>query len=144
MEGHTVCWVDIPVKDLERSIAFYTKVLGAEVTKQSRSGLEFGLLPHEDNVSGCLYASKDNQPSITGLLVYLSVEGRLDAAIEAARSNGGRLLQPKESIAPYGFRAILSTRKVTESRCIPPLRNDALLARLCARGRRKSIARRVI
>ena len=107
MEGHTVCWVDIPVKDLERAIAFYTKVLGAEVTKQSRSGLKFGLLPHEDNVSGCLYASKDNQPSIAGLLVYLSVEGRLDAAIEAARSNGGRLLQPKESIAPHGFRAII-------------------------------------
>jgi uncharacterized protein len=108
MKGHTICWTDIPVTDLKRAIAFYSVVLDTEVTKQSAPGFEFGLLPHEnENVSGCLYVAEDNQPSETGPLVYLSVEGRLDAAVEVARSRGGKVLKEKEPIGPYGFRAII-------------------------------------
>ncbi len=111
MKGHTICWTDIPVKDLGRAIAFYSAVLGSKVTKQTAPGFEFGLLPHDDekeNVSGCLYVGEDNEPSLKGPLVYLSVAGRLDDAIETARKSGGKVLKPKESIEPHGFRAIIA------------------------------------
>ena len=46
-------------------------------------------------------------PSHHGAMVYLSVEGRMDAALGAATKVGGKVLQPKHSIAPHGFRAII-------------------------------------
>lgn len=106
--GNTVCWVDIPVVDLDRAIRFYAAVLGREVRKESGPGFEFGLLPHtEDNVAGCLAVLPDSEPSATGPLVYLSVEGRLDEAVAAARAGGGRIVQERHSIGPHGHRAVL-------------------------------------
>jgi predicted enzyme related to lactoylglutathione lyase len=108
MSKNTVVWTDIPVIDLNRAVAFYSKVLGEPVTLQKMEGFEFGLLPHpKDSVSGCLVVSSDNKPSRTGPLLYLSVNGRLDTAAKAAAENGGEVLQPKHPIGPYGFRAIV-------------------------------------
>src|SRR5436309_5634505 len=107
-KGHTICWTDVPVNDLDRAIQFYSAVLGTPVTKQSMPGMEFGLLPHaNENVSGCLVKTEDNQPSEHGPLVYLSVEGRLDDAIRAVQKGGGKILKDKQPIGPYGFRAII-------------------------------------
>jgi predicted enzyme related to lactoylglutathione lyase len=107
MEGQTICWTDIPVIDLDRAILFYSAVLGAPVTKESQPGMEFGLLPHDDNVSGCLTLGSDNQPSLVGPLIYLSVDGRLDAAVAAVTANGGEVMQAKHQIGPYGYRAVV-------------------------------------
>ena len=106
-KGNTICWADIPVSDLERAIAFYGAILDAPVSKQSECGMEFGLLPHKEKVSGCLVVVEDNQPSKTGPLVYLSVEGRLDDAVKAVGEHGGEILQEKHAIGPYGHRAVI-------------------------------------
>ena len=107
MSQNTLCWTDIPVTDLDRAIAFYSAVLGAEVTKFSM-GCDMGLLPHADqNASGCLVVSKDNRPSLNGPLIYLSTDGRLDDAVEAAKNGGGKVLVEKHQIGPYGFRAVI-------------------------------------
>jgi predicted enzyme related to lactoylglutathione lyase len=106
--NNTICWTDIPVTNLDRAIAFYSAVLGQPVAKQTMPQGEFGLLPHADtNVSGCLCIMPDCQPSQNGPLVYLSTEGRLDAAVEAARANGGKVLRDKHQIGPHGFRAVI-------------------------------------
>jgi predicted enzyme related to lactoylglutathione lyase len=87
------------VTNLDRAIKFYSAVLGQEVSKMSEGGMAYGLLRHEEqNASGCLCVSSDsvgtgNKPSQSGPLVYLSVDGRLDDAVGAARENGGKLLQ---------------------------------------------------
>ena len=86
---NTFCWIDIPVIDLDRAIAFYAAVLNADVQKISEHNFEFGLLPHtEQNVSGCLTVMTDRKPSANGPLVYLNVEGRLDAAVAAVEKQG--------------------------------------------------------
>ena len=70
MSFNTVCWADIPVKNLDRAIAFYTAVLRSAVSKEG--GFTFGLLPHsEQNASGCLVEMEDNEPAQKGPLVYL-------------------------------------------------------------------------
>ena len=105
---NTICWTDIPVTDLDRAIAFYSAVLADPVTRQKAGAdFEFGLLPHKETASGCLVVCKDNKPSETGPLVYLSVEGRLDAAVEVVKSQGGTVLQEKHQIGPYGFRVLI-------------------------------------
>jgi uncharacterized protein len=107
--SHSVVWVDIPVLDLERAIAFYSGVLGREVTKEGGPGFQFGLLPHAGNdVAGCLYVSDgENAPSRTGPLIYLNAEGRLEQAVQLAVQLGGQLLQPPHQIGPHGFKAIV-------------------------------------
>lgn len=105
---HTFCWIDIPVNNLDRAIAFYSAILDAEVQKISEHGFEFGLLPHTDNnVSGCLTVMPDRKPSANGPLVYLNVQGRIDAASQAVEKLGYKVLKAKESIGPYGFRVII-------------------------------------
>ena len=105
---NTFCWIDIPVINLDRAVGFYTAILNTPVQKIVEQGFEFGLLPHtEDNVSGCLVVMDDRKPSKDGPLVYLNLEGQLDRAIEAAKSNGGKVLKPKEQIGPYGHRAVI-------------------------------------
>lgn len=101
-------WFDIPVKDLDRAIRFYSEVLGAKVKKEEFPGGAIGVLPHEDGeVGGCLVNKDDAKPSDHGVLLYLDVQGRLDRAVAAVEPNGGRVIQPKHPIGPYGFRAII-------------------------------------
>jgi predicted enzyme related to lactoylglutathione lyase len=113
MSADTLCWTDIPVINLDRAIKFYSAILGKEVRKMSEAGFEYGLLPHEEqNASGCLCVGGDsvgnkNQPSETGPLIYLSVEGRLNEAVKTVKANGGKVLNEKQQIGPHGFRAII-------------------------------------
>jgi predicted enzyme related to lactoylglutathione lyase len=106
--SNQIVWCDIPVNDLDRSVRFYSAVLGKTVRKEVMPDFSIGILPHEgDSVGGCLVHSSDNAPSSKGILVYFNVEGILDQAIQAVEPNGGKILQEKHSIDPYGFRAIV-------------------------------------
>ena len=113
MSADTLCWTDIPVTNLDRAIKFYSAVLAKEVRRLSESRMEYGLLPHEEqNASGCLVVrgdsgGVDNRPSANGPLIYLSVEGRLDEAVETARKNGGKVLRARQKIGERGFRAVI-------------------------------------
>ncbi|MEO7299379.1 MAG: VOC family protein [Verrucomicrobiota bacterium] len=103
-----IVWCDIPVKDLDRAIKFYSAVLGVKVEKQSFGDMNMGVLPHAgENVSGCLVVTKEAKPSADGPLIYLNCEGRLDAAEATVEKNGGKVLQSKHQIGPYGFRAVV-------------------------------------
>jgi len=113
MSADTLCWTDIPVTNLDRAIKFYSAVLGKAVRRLSEGRMEYGLLPHEEqNASGCLVVrgdsgGVDNRPSANGPLIYLSVEGRLDEAVETARKNGGKVLRARQKIGEHGFRAVI-------------------------------------
>jgi predicted enzyme related to lactoylglutathione lyase len=106
--AHQIIWCDIPVVDLDRAIRFYSAVIGAEVKKHEVPGMSIGLFPDADtSVSACLFVSEKDKPSDSGPLIYLNCSGRLDAAVAAVEPNGGKILQPKQQIGGYGFRAVI-------------------------------------
>lgn len=105
--NNRIVWCDIPAKNLETAIKFYSAVLGEKIEKQSNSGMEFAAFAHENGVGGCLFAGKEVQPSANGPLIYLNCQGRLDEAAAAVAPNGGKILQPKHQIGPYGFRVVV-------------------------------------
>ena len=106
--GNHVVWFDVPCLDLDRAIAFYSAVLGCKVEKQEGPGFSMGVLPHEGAaVGGCLVVMPDNAPADHGILIYLNCDGRLDEAVAAVESNGGSVLNPKQSIGPHGWRALV-------------------------------------
>ena len=104
---NTIGWCDIPVKDLDRAIKFYSAALGQTVSKETFGEITFGLLPNAYNgVSGCLVLD-EAQPSPNGPMIYLNCEGRLEDAIAAVEKNGGKVLKPKHQIGSHGFRAVV-------------------------------------
>ena len=102
-------WLDIPVTNLDRAVKFYSAVIGMPVTVQSAPGFTFAVFPHDgEDVGGCLVPSGDgNAPSDKGPLVYVNVEGRIKAAADAAKQNGGRIVEEPHAIGPHGFRAVM-------------------------------------
>lgn len=107
---HQFVWVDIPVTDLNRAIAFYSALLDAPVSREGGPGFFFGLLPHADQgVGGCLvHAPAEHGPAAAGPLVYLNVAGRLHEAVRIAQQQGGALLQAVHQIGEHGWRAIIA------------------------------------
>jgi predicted enzyme related to lactoylglutathione lyase len=106
--ANQIVWVDIPVKDLDRAIRFYSAVLGAPVKKEEFPEMAIGILPHQEGeVGGCLFKRQGEEPSTQGALLYLNANGRLDQAIATVEANGGRIIQARQQIGPYGFRAII-------------------------------------
>jgi predicted enzyme related to lactoylglutathione lyase len=108
--SNTFVWIDIPVRDLDRAVTFYSAVTAQPVDKVGGPGFNFGLFKHEGNeVGGCLFEPEgDVTPSLNGALVYFDASGRLDAAIAAAEQGGGKVLQAKHSIGRHGWRAIIA------------------------------------
>jgi len=40
-------------------------------------------------------------------MIYLNADGRLNDALATVAVNGGKIIQPKQPIGPFGFRAII-------------------------------------
>jgi uncharacterized protein len=101
-------WVDIPVLDLSRAIAFYSTVLGHAIEESPHEHGRLAVLPgNAGEASACLVQRGDLRPSIDGPLVYLSAEGRLDEAVIAAAACGGQVLEAPRPITPFGYRALI-------------------------------------
>ncbi|WP_448547264.1 VOC family protein [Thalassotalea fusca] len=103
-----VVWVDVPVVDLDRAIKFYSAILGEAVTKEQFGDCAFGLLPHaQTNVAGCLAVMEDRKPSANGPLVYFNANGRIDDAVNAAKSFNVEIIEERLEMGEHGVRAVL-------------------------------------
>lgn len=105
---HIICWTDIPVSDLDRATKFYREVLKEDIQKISEGGMEMSMVYNEECHSNfCLSVMEERKPGSSGPLIYLSVEGRLDEAVSLVEPNGGKVLEAKHQIGPYGWRALI-------------------------------------
>lgn len=100
-------WFDIPVADLERSVAFYRAMLGVGVEIEGGGGFTFGVLEHDEGNGGCLVPDPDAVNRAGGVLIYLNVDGRIRDAVAKAKEHGGELLEEIQSIGPHGVRAVV-------------------------------------
>lgn len=80
---------------------------GRQLREEGQPGVVFGLLPHDDNTSGCPTLTEDNRPSLAGPLIYLSVDGRLNQAVAAVTQHGGSVQVPPHPMGTYGYRAVI-------------------------------------
>ena len=94
-----IAWVEIPVRNMEKAIAFYN-----EVFQLSLEALDFGhekmaLLPNDE---GALSLAKDFNPSSDGILPSFNVPDSMEATIERLENNGGKVILPKTKIEAEG------------------------------------------
>ncbi len=101
-------WIDLGVKDLERAVNFYQRVLDQNLSIEEFDGFRFAVFSHQGNeVSGCLVPKTNFEPLPESTLIYLNVEGRMRAAVDAVEECGGKLLKEPHSIGPHGVRALI-------------------------------------
>ncbi len=105
---HALVWLDIPVQDLDRAMAFYRQVLNWTIDKETFDGGAIGVAQHGDTEVGfCLVEDKHHAANLAGPLPYLNVDGRLDEAMALAEQLGGKVLEQRHSLGPFGWRAII-------------------------------------
>jgi hypothetical protein len=108
---HSVTWFEIPVNDLARATAFYSKVLDIEM-----SGIDFGpskmsLFPVAGEhdfpvVHGALVAGESYEPGPNGPLIYLNGGADLSIPLGRVAAAGGSVVVDKTSLGEHGFMAI--------------------------------------
>lgn len=103
-----VVWLDIPVADLDRAIAFYTAVLDVPLHCEKYEQLRFAILDHDQGNGGCLVVDPDAISPTHGPLVYMNVNGRIRDAVSKVLALGGKVTQDVHAIGPYGFRALVT------------------------------------
>ena len=110
MKHVVVGWFEIPVKNMERAMAFYEAVFDCKLERHQMGPIDMAWFPwdHEKGGAGGSLVKNGEfyTPSENGVQVYFSSE---DVKIELARIKkaGGEILQSKTLISPeIGYMAL--------------------------------------
>lgn len=107
MTTHTLVWLDIPVQDLDRALAFYSQVLNWPLDDY-RPNQPMAVFRHPAGSVSCALLEKPEETGRgRGPLPYFNCAGRLTQALGQVRLHGGEVVQDVQSILPFGFRAIV-------------------------------------
>lgn len=96
------CWVTLPVKDLEASLAFYHGVMGLPInSKHSGHGMEMAMLGEEDQPKIELICMSDDQEKDlhSDISVGIAVVS-IDSAMELLKKNQVAIVRGPVSPAP--------------------------------------------
>ena len=105
--NNLVVWFDIPVKNLDRAMKFYSTVMSVELKSMEIGPNKQANFPFVPGVaSGALKESKGNEPSATGLMVYLNGGEDLSIPLERVEAAGGTIFKSKTRLGENGFMAI--------------------------------------
>lgn len=97
MKHANIVWFEIPVKNMERAVQFYSAVLGIHIERWKPLDVEYGIMKRQDiGVGGVLVQREDIVPG-NGVMLFFYVNVMSDA-IEAARQSGGYVIKPKTLI----------------------------------------------
>lgn len=105
--SNPVFYFEIPVENMDRAVAFYSKTFETDLERQSIDGNEMALFPYKPDghgATGALAKGESYRPSWEGTRVYFStpdIEITLQRAIEA----GAKLVYPKTDVGDYGYVA---------------------------------------
>ncbi len=113
MNNNVVNWFDIPTKDFDRAVEFYSTILGTPIKVSDHMGKKLAFFPmpidqEAPGVAGDLVPpGAGHSPSAEGTRIYLNCEGKLDEVLGRVERAGGQIMAPKFSIGKPGFIAII-------------------------------------
>jgi predicted enzyme related to lactoylglutathione lyase len=100
-------WFEIPVRDMDRAVACYERLLGRPMKREVIDGNPYAVFPYEaPGTGGGLVQDAKRAPG-GGTLVYLDVDGELDLVLSRAAAAGAKVVIPRTPIGPNGFIAVL-------------------------------------
>jgi len=106
---NAISWFEIPAENFDRAVKFYDSILSKPLRRETFGNAPHGVFPYEgEGVGGAVVKMEHNKPASNGTLVYISVEGYLDKAIESTPKAGGKIVLEKMTIGENGFIAVIS------------------------------------
>ncbi len=97
---NSLVWADVPVLDIQRASAFYSKMLGVEVTAMPGQS-DIGLIPSDNGISVDLALNAGTRPSSdSGPTIYFTSQGDIDGMLQRVVDAGGRILAEKQFMGP--------------------------------------------
>lgn len=104
----TVSIVEIPMKQVEKSISFYETIFQVKIERMKMMDTELGVFPSDGkSVSIVLTKGPGYLPKSDGVLVYLNAGDDLQPILRLVEENGGKVLLTKTEISPeMGYYAL--------------------------------------
>lgn len=104
-----ISWFEIPVRDLERAVRFYSTIFRMEVPILDLGNLKMGLLGDSANgVAGALVQHDRYEPSESGVLLYFNAGDDLQSVFSRVENAGGTIIIPKRQVSEaFGFMAVI-------------------------------------
>jgi predicted enzyme related to lactoylglutathione lyase len=102
---NALLWFEIPTSDLDRAQTFYETLLAVKLMRGAFGDPndEMCVFPAPGRgVAGALVHRRFQLPADGGTMVYLNVDGQLDAVLERVRTLNTDLLAPKTAIPSGG------------------------------------------
>jgi Predicted enzyme related to lactoylglutathione lyase len=93
---HLVNWVEIPVKDMNRAVTFYSTILACEFQQMEMGGNKYAFFPTEDRFNtGALVQGEYYSPSADGVQIYLYGGTDLSTILSKVPTAGGQVVMEK-------------------------------------------------
>ena len=99
-----ISYFEIPVSDMDRAMAFYSKVLGLKFDRQSIDGYDMAVIVSDGPVFGALAKGDVYVPGKAGPVLYFAVSD-IRATLARAVAAGGSELYPVKDIGDNGWVA---------------------------------------
>jgi predicted enzyme related to lactoylglutathione lyase len=93
---NAVVWAELPVSDLEKSMAFYTAVLGNPLVANNDGPNPMADLPCKDYMSGVaghIYPGKPAEAG-AGPTIHLALPDAVEDAMKRVEAAGGKVVSP--------------------------------------------------
>lgn len=86
-------WFEIPVKNLDRAILFYSEVLAINIEKTKFLDKELGIFNKDQNtIKGALIEKENHNPG-TGVILFLYTEELTESLINVVKFGGEVILE---------------------------------------------------
>ncbi len=107
---HFTVWMEIPVADLDRAIAFYNTVLDTELKKDDTGPNPMAMFPTSTpgGIAGHLYPGKPAADG-AGPTIHLACPDKLEDALGRVKDAGGKVLSEIVAIPAGRFAYCLDT-----------------------------------
>ncbi len=93
MKHGNVIWFEIPVKNLDRAIHFYSELLQVTIEKHTLYQKEYGVFNKEKTgIGGCLVERENFVGNGVSMFFFVTV---LSDALDTALACGGKMVTPK-------------------------------------------------
>ncbi len=99
---HFTAWAEIPVRDLDRGVAFYAAVTGGILEKVEMGGDPVAYFVTEEttqNVSANLFVGEPGDGN-SGPTIFLAIPDRIEDALDRVWQTGGRIASDVIEIPP--------------------------------------------
>ena len=90
-----IAWVEIPAKDLNRAVDFYSTLLKTSFQVADYGSEKMAFFPGGE---GAIIEASGYEPSSQGVIVSLTATYDLDTSLELITRSGGKVVVPKTKI----------------------------------------------